>query len=106
MIKENFEIEPSNCFQCIHRETVPGSAHSSCTLYNTELSGYMLANEVVRGNMLQIKLEVNGEERRIPVIKVDPHGIKNGWAFWPVNFDPVWVSECIMFKTQEDERRS
>lgn len=22
------------------------------------------------------------------------HGIKNGWFFWPLDFDPIWVNEC------------
>ena len=52
-----------NCYNCLHRGTVPGSCHKSCR--NT-------------------KAHVLG----------DPHGIKNGWFFWPSDFDPVWVLSC------------
>lgn len=25
------------------------------------------------------------------------HGIKNGWFYWPYNFDPVWLISCNSF---------
>jgi len=31
-------------------------------------------------------------------VKLDSHGVKNGWAWWPLNFDPIWVNECKGFK--------
>lgn len=28
----------------------------------------------------------------------DPHGIKNGWFMYPVNFDPIWMAkECSKY---------
>ena len=27
-------------------------------------------------------------------VLVDRHGYRNGWAFWPFLFDPVWVIAC------------
>lgn len=29
------------------------------------------------------------------LLRFDPHGIKNGWCMFPVNFDPTWV-ECYL----------
>lgn len=26
------------------------------------------------------------------------HGVKNGWFFWPHNFDPVWLTDCNGFQ--------
>lgn len=34
-------------------------------------------------------------------IKAELHGIKNGWFFWPVNFDPVWLISCNGFTPKE-----
>lgn len=31
----------------------------------------------------------------------DAHGIKNGWFFWPINFDPVWLQNCTGFEKKE-----
>lgn len=34
-----------------------------------------------------------------PNMTGDPHGIKNGWFIYPVNFDPVWrTKECDNFE--------
>lgn len=27
-------------------------------------------------------------------LKFDENAIKNGWCTWPINFDPVWVTNC------------
>ena len=31
-------------------------------------------------------------------VKGHEHGKKNGWFFWPSNFDPVWLIECDGFE--------
>lgn len=33
-----------------------------------------------------------------------PHGIKNGWFFWPYNFDPVWLLECDGFDEADEPK--
>jgi hypothetical protein len=43
----------------------------------------------------------NGEE---DAIKLDPQGVKNGWANWPFDFDPVWVEKCDMFIDKEEKK--
>ena len=30
-------------------------------------------------------------------VKGSQHGIRNGWFFHPLNFDPVWLDECNGF---------
>ena len=32
-----------------------------------------------------------------PMVSLNDHGVKNGWANWPLNFDPVWVEECLLY---------
>jgi len=35
-------------------------------------------------------------------MKGNPHGIKNGWFFYPFNFDPVWMAKkCSNFEEAE-----
>lgn len=36
------------------------------------------------------------------VVKGHPHGIKNGWFFWPYNFDPIWLVECNSFESKDN----
>jgi hypothetical protein len=31
-------------------------------------------------------------------VKGNAHGIRSGWFFWPVNFDPVWLESCDGFE--------
>ena len=28
-------------------------------------------------------------------------GVENGWCYWPVNFDPIWVDGCKSFEQGE-----
>lgn len=64
----------NDCYQCPHREQVPGSAHSQCN--------------AIKNGVGEVKNLKN-------LITLDPHGVKMGWCFWPINFDPVWV-ECYL----------
>jgi len=34
-------------------------------------------------------------------VKGAEHGIKNGWFYWPFNFDPVWLEQCDGFQNKE-----
>jgi hypothetical protein len=34
------------------------------------------------------------------------HGIKKGWFFWPLNFDPTWLISCDGFKAKGGENES
>ena len=54
-----------NCYKCMFRRPLQGDAHSRC---------------VNRTN----NITVQGH----------PHGIKNGWFYWPHNFDPTWLEDC------------
>ena len=49
------------CAGCAYRESIPGDTHSRC-VFKWE------------GPMPQGK----------------PHGIKNGWFVFPLNYDPIW----------------
>lgn len=31
-------------------------------------------------------------------VEGSPHGIKNGWFYWPFNFDPIWLKSCDSFE--------
>jgi len=55
-----------NCYDCIHRRTLSGDAHSKC-----------------------LNVEAN--------VTATIHGIRQGWFYWPVNFDPTWLLTCDGF---------
>ena len=31
----------------------------------------------------------------------NPHGVANGWFFWPANFDPIWLQNCDGYEEQK-----
>ena len=31
------------------------------------------------------------------------HGVRNGWFWWPINFDPVWLEKCTGFEKKETQ---
>lgn len=69
----------SNCYECKHRSDLPGNCHSQC---NVGVAGLFNGGTVV------------------PKVSGNEHGIKNGWFFWPFNFDPVWLQSCDSFEVK------
>lgn len=29
-------------------------------------------------------------------VKQNPHGVRNGWAQWPMQMDTIWVESCAL----------
>lgn len=83
----------NTCYTCKFRGTVPGSVHSSCKVI-PEDKAFKLALLYLSGRQLLITSEDKPPE---PLIELDSHGISNGWATWPIDFDPVWVSNCKLY---------
>ena len=73
-----------DCYKCKYRGNVPGSAHSCCK-YPGNKTGIF-------------DMFMNAEKLKI---KANPHGVRSGWFMWPVNFDPVWLENCVGFKQKE-----
>ena len=48
-----------------------------------------------------VQMKVNGEET-LRKVSFNYHGIVKGWANWPLDFDPAWLTQCDLFlsKTQ------
>jgi hypothetical protein len=46
-----------------------------------------------------------GPESAMAQLKIAavPHGVRNGWFVWPVNFDPVWLEHCEGFQIKSTE---
>lgn len=102
--------EKPNCYQCVHRCEVPGSAHSACghpvTAQTSKTPFMQLAGRVGKrgGDQLMAMAEQFGEgpgaAARQLNISANFHGIRNGWFVWPVNFDPVWLETCNGFEAK------
>lgn len=66
-----------NCYDCIYRSDIPGNTYSRCN-HPEALKNPFEANH---------KLEIKAVE----------HGVRMGWFYWPVQYDPVWLRNCNGF---------
>jgi hypothetical protein len=66
------------CYTCGYRGEVAGSAHKSC------------------------RFRWTSSMRHLPT--ANPHGIKNGWFNFPIDFDPVWIEgQCEGYEEVADQ---
>ena len=86
-----------NCWNCKWSREIPGSVHLRCVhpkVLEAIDMGHPLARliSLLGGSPVATKLKV----------KLNPVGVRNGWANHPFNFDPVWVEECEGFERKEE----
>ncbi len=70
----------SDCYTCKNRRTIAGDSHSMC-----------IARTLTQAMKQPSPLYPTFAE----------HGINMGWAFWPLNFDPVWMDECGLYEEKD-----
>ena len=90
-----------DCYSCVYRARVPGSAHSSCRhpkiapLLDDPLMELL---SIMGGSRLGDMSMMFNSVYKLLNISGDEHGKKSGWFNWPVNFDPVWLISCDGYK--------
>jgi hypothetical protein len=47
------------------------------------------------------RVQLTNKETNESLVKLNDHGIVNGWASWPIDFDPIWVDGCV-FETKKE----
>lgn len=97
--------EGPNCFDCMYSRTLPWNTHLSChcpaaqrrhaepLLKAMGMKGKQSPPHIRK--VCDISLEMVG-------LTADPHGVENGWALWPYNYDPVWLIGVCVAYTPED----
>jgi len=89
-----------NCYNCMFRGTVPGSAHSSCNVLK-----YIGEKGTIAESAIALGIATIKDEHGHDAVQLDPHGVRNGWAMWPINFDPIWVNKCMFYINKEDREK-
>ena len=82
-----------NCHECIYSKPIPGNAHIECNVDWINKANAMLIWLHTEDHDLIIK-SYNGSFE----VEISRAGIKGGWAYWPINFDPIWIKRCTRFK--------
>lgn len=97
-------MKNKSCYQCKHRGDVVGSAHSKCLhpIPETEKLKPLLMLQAITRPTEPLACILDGIGVCLTAVRLNEHGVKNGWALWPVDFDPVWVEECILFETKKE----
>ncbi len=93
------DSQKPDCYKCVHRGTLPGSAHSKCIHPSMKA-----ANEDPLGKLIGIfgKRAGNISLDQNPInVTGDDHGKRHGWFNWPWNFDPTWLESCDGFEALE-----
>ena len=82
-----------NCYTCKYRGRgrVPGKALSCCNYPGNKTGIFTAFDKANAKNMSKLR------------IKADRVGIQNGWFFWPINFDPVWLIHCNGYEENKKE---
>lgn len=92
-----------NCYGCKFRGTIPGSAHSCCTVLRTDTNNPDAPTIMLEAQIAAGQLSLVDKTTQEPLIKLTEHGVRNGWADWPLNFDPTWVEACPFETPKETE---
>ncbi len=105
------------CYQCKYRQEAPRSVHSRCvhpSVANVVLSrlGELVSEWAATGvidrrrwGLDMVRADGDDESHVLDPpfeLRCDPHAVRNGWFFWPFNFDPVWLDECGGFFPADD----
>lgn len=83
-----------DCRSCKYHENVPGDTHVCCKHPNTKtydgqilMEMMLIAASGISYGELPLRMTRLG-------LSVDLWGVSHGWVFFPMNFDPIWVSGC------------
>lgn len=88
------EYQP-NCYECRHRGTIPGDAHSRCRHPEVEKTG-LDDNEI--GAIVGV-LQGKAVGARFKL------GIRGGGLTWPANFNPSFLTACRGFESKKGEEK-
>jgi hypothetical protein len=96
-LKENLDdlgfSEKPNCYHCKFRRELGYSAHSKCVALTDKLEGDEKKEAETMISLLNSVGMVKSD-----AVKFNQHGVDNGWAIWPNNFDPNWLEKCEFFE--------
>ena len=94
-----------NCYNCVFRGNVSGSAHSSCNVIKNIVEDQAEAKMVellIASKSLMLGFKDRTTQETTHIVELNPHGVKNGWASWPLDFDPIWVEKCQCFRDKAE----
>jgi hypothetical protein len=89
-------INKPDCYKCKWRESLTWDAHSKCKHPKIDEGDAIISTLAMsqgRRSSAMKRLNVSG----------DDYGIKSGWFYWPLNYDPIWLLTCEGFEPKGGE---
>ena len=93
------KMKKVNCYDCKHRGTIPGDAHTICHHPDVKQDSNPF------GALVDMIGGKNADAAKKLNIKGNEIGIRRGWFMWPANFDPTWLENCDGFEAKEDREK-
>jgi len=90
-----------NCYECVHRRSLPGESHSACHHPSTRSmheGGGVLGLVAILGKRSGFTSIESSPSARVLNVSGDPVAVSRGWFLWPVNYDPRWLRRCDGFE--------
>lgn len=85
-----------NCYDCRHRGTIPGDAHSCCRHPEVRKTG--IEDGFMGGLAEAFMGKATGARLKL--------GIQGGGPTWPANFNPTFLMACRGFEAKAKEEKS
>lgn len=89
-----------NCYNCKFKKNIPGNCHISCGLpvFNKMKEDPMIGLLSLSSAPISTGLE------KYLGLTANQHGVKNGWCFFPFNYDPVWLTgDCSQYQEEMEK---
>ena len=86
-----------DCYKCIHRRDLGGSAHSRCNHPQAGGGDPGMEAFAILASVQRVAPVVDTDGATALNILANPHGVRMGWFNWPFNFDPTWLEHCDGF---------
>lgn len=90
-----------NCYDCEHRGTLAGDAHSRCLHPKTGIK----ASDNEFGSLVGLFGGSGANAWGELGITGNKQGIKGGSFMWPANYDPVWLESCNGFAAKKKPKK-
>lgn len=88
-----------DCWSCRYMERIPGSEHIRCNhpLFTDIVPEFQVAVPIA---ILSGKVSQAVHALASAGVEIDAQAIRMGYATFPLDFDPIWVRNCVHYTPQ------
>lgn len=88
-----------NCYTCTNKKELYNSENVECTVQNKEKSLQTAVISNFSLTPLGFKEDFNNPK---PIIELNKIGVEGGWCLYPLNYDPRWITSCLLYDEKID----